>query len=192
MNRMAHNLQSLGYGIRRKEKAFEIDGMSDELTRKYSRRTATIEKTQKQIEDKYGTKMGEEAKAKLGATTRLGKTKETVEDLNSYYVSRLTAEEKQQLKGLIGKPSYQSSDPKAVQYAIGHMFERNSVVEERKLYETAIRHGIGSVTPEGVQAEAKRQGLLVKGKEATTKKVLAEGAESSHMRGKGGGQCGQA
>ena len=173
-NRLAHNLKNLGYGIRRKEKAFEIEGVSEELIRKFSRRTETIKETQKAIEEKYGTEMGEEAKAKFGATTRLHKVDIREDPLRDYWVSRLTAEEKQQLKGLIGKPSYQSSDPKAVQYAIGHMFERNSVVDERKLYETAIRHGIGSVTPEGVKAEAKRQGLLVKGKEATTKQVLAE------------------
>ena len=37
-----------------------------------------------------------------------------------------------------------------MRYAVDHLFERQSVVEERKLYEVAIRHGIGSVTPEGI------------------------------------------
>ena len=45
-------------------------------------------------------------------------------------------------------------------YAIGHEFQRQSVVETRRLYETAMRHGIGSVTPEEVEAEARRQGVL--------------------------------
>ena len=54
------------------------------------------------------------------------------------------------------------------------MFERNSVVDERRLYEAAIRHGIGCVSPEGVRAEAVRQGVLSNGKEATTRDLLAE------------------
>ena len=82
--------------------------------------------------------------------------------------------QQRELRGLVGQDCYESTEKEAVRYAIGHLFERKSVVDERKVYETAIRHGIGSVTPEGVQAEARRQGLLVKGGEATTREVLAE------------------
>ena len=42
------------------------------------------------------------SKAKLGATTRLGKAKELADDLNGYYVSRLTDDEKQQLAKELG------------------------------------------------------------------------------------------
>ena len=48
------------------------------------------------------------------------------------------------------------------------------MAEERKLYETAIRHGIGSVTPEEIQQEVKRQGGLLKDGQVTTRAVLAE------------------
>lgn len=168
-NRLASNLRDLGYGIRRKGKGFEIEGVSDALITKFSRRGEYIKK----VAAKLGI-TNPETLAKLGATTRLGKTKELADDLNAYYVSRLTAAEKKSLSGLKGKPSYVSNDKKAVEYAIGHLFERNSVVEERKLYETAIRFGIGSVTPEGIQNEAKRQGMLLVGKEATTQEVLEQ------------------
>ena len=89
-------------------------------------------------------------------------------------LGRLTADERRALGTLKGQPSYESSERDAVRYAIGHHFERQSVVDERRLYEAAIRYGIGSVTPESIKAEAKRQGLLVKGGEATTRDVLAE------------------
>jgi conjugative relaxase-like TrwC/TraI family protein len=169
MNRLATNLRDLGYGIRRDKKAFEITGIDRPLIEKFSRRTKQIEALTEKLKIQKA-----ESKAKLGATTRAGKTKETAEDLNSYYVSRLTDKEKQQLTALIGQPSYQCSEEKAVRFAIGHEFERQSVVEERKLYETALRHGIGSVTPEGVEVEAKRQGALLKEGQVTTKAVLAE------------------
>jgi hypothetical protein len=95
-------------------------------------------------------------------------------DLNGYYVSRLTQQERAALQTLEGKSSYLSTDEKAVQFSIGHLFERQSVLDERKLYEVAIRHGIGSVTPESVIEEAHRQGVLLKDGQATTKNVLAE------------------
>ncbi len=168
-NRLASNLKDLGYGIRRDAKAFEINGISRETIEKFSRRREYI----KAVADKLGI-TSQKGMDKLGATTRLGKTKELADDLNGYYVSRLTDKEKQQFTSLIGQPSYQSNEEKAVQYAIAHEFYTKSVVEERKLYETAIRHGIGSMTPEAIQAEARKQGVLLKDGQATTKAVLAE------------------
>ena len=168
-NRLASNLRDLGYGVNRKEKAFEITGVSQELVRKFSRRRQYI----KAVAEKLGITSAA-GMDKLGATTRLGKAKEKADDLNGYYVSRLSVGDRRALATLGGQASYLSNDRDAAQYAIGHLFERHSVVDERRLYETAMRYGIGSVTPESVQAEAKRQGLLVKGGEATTHDVLAE------------------
>lgn len=168
-NRLAHNLQAIGYGVRRDGKAFEVAGIDRPLIEKFSRRTKQIEA----VTAKLGI-TNPDSKAKLGATTRLGKAKELADDLNGYYVSRLTDVEKRQLTRLRGQTSYRSDEEKAVRFAIGHIFERQSVVEERKLYETAIRHGIGSVTPEEIQKEVKRQGGLYKDRQVTTRAVLAE------------------
>jgi hypothetical protein len=76
-----------------------------------------------------------------------------------------------------------------MRYAIAHMFERNSVVDERRLYEAAIRHGIGCVSSEGVRAEAVRQGVLTNGKEATTREVLAEERRIIAFARDGRGTC---
>ena len=184
MNRLATNLKELGYGIERKGKAFEVAGVDRPLIEKFSRRTKYIE----QVAAKLGITKPE-SKAKLGATTRLGKVKDAADDLNRYYVSRLTDAEKQQLASLDGQLSRATTTEAAVGYAIGHMFERQSVVDERRLYETALRHGIGSVTPEAVRQEAKRQGLLVKNGEATTKAVLAEEARVIAFARDGKGTC---
>ena len=168
-NRLAANLRKLGYGIRRKGKSFEVAGVCDELIRKYSRRRAYIDK----VAEKLGIATGA-GRDTLGASTRLGKTKVVAGDLNGYWLSRLSDVERRGLTQLIGKPSYESDAREGVRHAIGHMFERSSVVDERRLYEAAIRHGIGSVTPDGIQAEAKRQGVLVRDGQATTCDVLAE------------------
>lgn len=183
-NRVAGNLKELGYGVERKGKAFEVAGVSQELRDKFSRRSKYIN----EVAGKLGI-VKPESKAKLGATTRLGKTKETSDDLRGYYVSRLTEPERRELSSLEGRASREVSAEAAVRYAIGHMFERRSVVDEKRLYETALRYGVGSVTVGEVQAEAKRQGLLVRGREATTKDVLAEERKVIAFARDGRGTC---
>ena len=168
-NRLASNLRELGYGIRRKDKSFEVEGVSDELVKQFSRRRATINK----VAEELGL-TSPAARDKLGATTRLGKAAEITDDLNDYWRGRLSDPQRESLTRLIGKPSYESNETQAVRFAVGHLFERQSVVDDRRLYEAAIRHGIGSVTPEAVTEEARRQGVLVKDGQATTRDVLAE------------------
>ena len=169
-NRLASNLRDLGYGVRRKDKAFEVAGVSDELVQKFSRRTKYIEG----VAAKLGISKPE-SKSKLGATTRLGKAKELADDLNGYYVSRLTGKEKQQLGQLIGQPSIRvQTKRRPSDSPSGTCSSGRAWLRRRKLYETAIRHGIGSVTPEGVEAEARKQGVLLRDGQATTKDVLAE------------------
>ncbi len=183
-NRLAANLRGLGYGIRRKGKGFEISGISDDLVDKYSRRKAAIEKKAAELGIHDA-----ETKSRLGATTRLGKTGSRIDELTAYWDSKLTGAERKQLKRLKGQPSYHCDTGKAVEYAIGHMFERQSVVDVRRLYETAIRHGIGSVGPQDVAAEAQRQGLLVKGGLATTQQVLDQEEQVVSFARLGRGTC---
>ncbi len=67
-NRLAANLQKLGYGIRRTKSNFEIAGIGDELIERFSRRKATIEKVAKELGITDA-----DAKGRLGASTRLRK-----------------------------------------------------------------------------------------------------------------------
>lgn len=182
--RLAANLRALGYGIERRGKAFELAGVTRETIEKFSRRSRYIES----VASKLGIEKPE-SKAKLGATTRLGKTKELADDLNGYYVSRLTDTEKQRLAGLSGLGGREVSAAEAVQYAISHVFERQSVAEEKRVYETALRRGIGWVTPAEVEDEAKRQGLLVRGGKATTRDVLEEERRIIAFARDGRGAC---
>ena len=88
-NRLAANLKAIGYGIRRKDKAFEMAGISDELIKRFSRRTATIE----EMAAVLGLR-NPESKAKLGATTRLHKVELKESDLTRYWQSRLSQQER--------------------------------------------------------------------------------------------------
>src|SRR5581483_2130714 len=64
-----------------------------------------------------------------------------------------------------------SDAAKAVSFAVEHEFWRGSVVRADKLYETALRHGIGWVTEDQIADECRRQGVIVVGGEATTEEL---------------------
>ena len=183
-NRLAANLKALGYGIRREGKAFEVAGIPRATIEKFSRRRSHI----KAVADRLGI-TSPEGRSRLGATTRLGKAKETADDLRAYYAARLAEAEKGSLASLEDRPSHESDERKAVAFALGHTYERRSVAEERKVHEAALRHGIGSVTLEEVVDEARRQGLLVRGGLATTRDVLAEETALIDFAREGRGAC---
>jgi conjugative relaxase-like TrwC/TraI family protein len=93
---LASNLQSLGYGIDKKENGFEISGVSRETIEKFSRRTLEIENlaTEKNI-------TSQEQKAQLGARTRESK-RESVSEQEQIknWNERLTSKEEYELQNL--------------------------------------------------------------------------------------------
>jgi conjugative relaxase-like TrwC/TraI family protein len=190
--RFANELQELGYSIHKTKDAFEIDGVPESVLKKFSLRTSLIER----VADKLGI-TDPKIKAKLGATTREAKDNSIpYPELVAFWESQLTKEEAAAI-GVVA----QERQPKAVenrdsvhaQFAVDHMFERKSVVDERRLLTLALRHGIGEVSPEGIRAEVEKQGLL-KRKESgktwvTTKTILAEETSMIGWAVAGKGSC---
>lgn len=183
-NRLASNLKGLGYSVERHGKFFEIAGVSRELVEKFSRRSAYINK----VADELGIK-NPESKGKLGATTRLGKAKELIENLRPYYVSRLTDAEKHELSELKNYAGYETTNEASVDYALEHMFERNSMVDKRRVYEAALRYGVGSVTLEGIQDRFVNAGLIDTEHGATTADVIESEASLIAFARSGMGTC---
>lgn len=176
--RLSRKLAELGLPIERTKKGWEIEGVARTLVNKFSRRTALIEEKarEKGIEDP-------DVKAELGAKTRSRKAKNlTMPQLQAEWRGRMSAQELDALARLeerIGSdplPQDDGAAAKALDYAVGHEFERRSVVPQRQLLSTALRHGVGRVTPEQIVAQADRHGLIIgerKGKRmATTRKAL--------------------
>jgi conjugative relaxase-like TrwC/TraI family protein len=175
--RFAGCLQDLGYGIRRTKDAFEIAGVPDPVLKKFSLRTALIERAAMALGITTAA-----SKAKLAATTREAKNDALpYSRLKELWAERLDDAEAAAIGNLppVGErmPAAEADQYQA-RFAVEHSFERASVVDERRLLTLALRHGCGEVTPEGVRAEADRCGLLKRreyGKTwATTKEVLAE------------------
>ncbi|AWM40157.1 Multifunctional conjugation protein TraI [Gemmata obscuriglobus] len=192
--RLAAGLGDLGYGIERRGKDWSIAGISPTLEKKFSRRRTEIDA----LAEKLG--MTDPAqRATLGATSRLNKVDDGIESLRSYWRGRLDGKEQAELDGVRKAaegglaPSRAVSVEDAVRYSMAHHFERDAVVPEKRLLAEALRYGIGVVRPEGLRAEAERQGALtttLDGQRVTTSRaVLAEEQKLLSFARDGRGTC---
>jgi conjugative relaxase-like TrwC/TraI family protein len=174
--RLADKLQDLGFGVERKKDDFEIAGIPADVLKRFSRRTALIEKV---AEEKGIT--NPDRKAELGAETRESKSKKlTLGQLRDVWASQMTPQERHSLEGVANHATTYvrpgRGETLAVDHAINHSYVREAVMPERKLLTEALKRGLGSVTVEGVAKEMKERPLIrseVDGRAmATTKEML--------------------
>ncbi|WP_161967473.1 MobF family relaxase [Fimbriiglobus ruber] len=189
--RLANRLQALGYEIRKTKDDFEVTGVPERTIKEFSRRTTLIEKTA----DLLGIKKPE-TKAKLGATTREPKKEgQTWDSLVKGWEDRITLRERHAIHETVAHKETlpELANAAALDWAMRHSFERSSVVPERDLVTTALKHGLGSVTPEGIYKElGSRKDLIrreVDGRTmVTTRGVLNEERKILEFAQKGRGR----
>jgi conjugative relaxase-like TrwC/TraI family protein len=188
--RFANRLQELGYSIRATRHAFEIDGVPESALTKFSLRTSQIERAAERL----GI-TDPKAKAKLAATTREAKNNAIAYgDLVKLWDGQLSPDERKALSAACGVPVRRAvNNTSHADYASEHVFERASVVDEKRLLTLALRHGIGEVTPEGVAAAVAKLPLFRRESEGrvlvTTKEVLDEENRMLGFAVSGKGSC---
>ena len=176
--RLADKLQRMGYTIRKTKSAFEVDEVFKEAVTLFSKRTNHIGQVAR---EKGITRQSE--LDKLGAYTRAAKQKGlSMQDLRKLWRSQLKSNPIR--KGQGGKGSPTKTPQQCVTHAIRHTFERLSVMNERKLKQEALRHGLGSheMTIEALDRQFAEDARLLRLDEAkdalcTTPEVLAEEQE---------------
>jgi conjugative relaxase-like TrwC/TraI family protein len=175
--RLANKLQDLGFGVERKRDDFEIAGISPDVLKRFSRRTALIEK----LADEKGI-TDPDRKAELGAETREKKAPALGwESLHKEWDSRLTGDERKELAAVHRREHVFSrppcNDQQAVDHAIAHSFVRDAVLPERKLVTEALKRGLGGVTVDAVTRTMQERPLIrseIDGRAmATTQEMLA-------------------
>lgn len=194
-SRLAHRLEQLGLETVRGKHGWELAGLQRGTIDKFSRRTALIEEKarEKGIDDA-------EAKAELGAKTRQSKRKDlTLPELQQEWWSWMTPQELMALSALekrLGgdaEPADGTAAARAVDYAIGHSFERKSVIDERRLLAEALKQSVGKATVEAVHRELARSDIIVaerKGRRmVSTREVLAEEKRLTGFTRDGRGVC---
>ncbi len=175
--RLANKLQDIGFGVERKRDDFEIAGIKPDVLKRFSRRTALIEK----LAEERGI-LDPDRKAELGAETREKKGSSlSWESLRKEWNARLTDPERKTLAAVHRRETKpvrsKQGEVMAVDHALEHSFVRDAVMPERKLVTEALKRGIGSVTVEGTVREMQSRPLIrsdVAGRKmAATKEMLA-------------------
>lgn len=193
--RLARRLEELGLPVERTKRGWELQGVPQSAVRKFSRRTALIE-------DKARARgiTDPEVKGALGARTREKKLNDlTMDELRHEWASRLSQDEKAALSGVRAKlgtgsiPEDAGLVAEGVKHAVGHCFERASVVPERKVFAEALKRSLGAAAPDKVLRAVERHGLLRGDRDgrrmATTRDVLAEEKRMLTFAREGRGTC---
>jgi conjugative relaxase-like TrwC/TraI family protein len=187
--RLAHKLNALGHATERKGLSFEIADMPKSIIDKNSRR-------RNQIEDKAAKKgiVTSDGKHAIGYYGRENKTHGVGRpELRKEWKARLTPEEKAAL-ALAGTGGGDApvTAAQAMEYAVGHSFERVSVTSEKRLKAEALRYGVGSVLPEAIDIAARGKEIIrreVEGeKVVTTRAVRREELQMLRFVREGRGQ----
>jgi conjugative relaxase-like TrwC/TraI family protein len=149
----ARNLQELGFVIDRKGgKKWEIAGISQSMIVKFSKRKDEVEDAARRL----GITDPAE-KAELGAKTRSKKQKQlTMTELREAWWAQLNDDERDALARVYAgqvAPNREVTVEQAVSFAIAHLSEQKSALDERELKATALHYGLSSVTPEMVERE---------------------------------------
>ncbi|MBI1348652.1 relaxase domain-containing protein [bacterium] len=191
--RLANHLQDMGFGVARKRDDFEIAGIPADVLRRFSRRTALIEKL---AQEKGIT--NPDRKAELGAETREKKGSALGwESLRKEWNTRLSDQDRKVLAAVHRREHPVEmkgrGEAASVDHALEHSFVREAVVPERKLVTEALKRGIGTVTVEDVTREMRERPLIrsdVAGRKmATTKEMLALESKLIDFARLGRGRC---
>jgi conjugative relaxase-like TrwC/TraI family protein len=151
---LARELRRFGYQLRNRARGdFQVEGVSEELCDRFSKRhTQVDEALAKLLKEKPELAAGnlQDLREQLAATERTRKQKDLSRDeLQTLWNSQLTKSERESLRKLQRLPEKAVKNEQsigvaeAVQWAEEHLFDRNSVVLECRLWQEALGRARG-------------------------------------------------
>lgn len=176
---LAAGLKDLGYRIRNTRKGFEIEGVSPEVIRKFSKRAEQIDRAEEKVVERLGSKPSPQTRMHLAQSTRGPKLQVTQEDLLKVQRDQLTTEQLKELEAVrrlargYRPQNERVSNAQALDYARDHLFERRSTVARHELLQEALKHGRGDVRDAELRVEfEKRPEFITVDDRLTTKETL--------------------
>jgi conjugative relaxase-like TrwC/TraI family protein len=167
---LAQKVKELGYQIEHKKHGWEIKGVSPEICTKFSKRSSLIKKLTHQFEQSLGRELTNNEKSLITEKSRRAKSKNlTLKQAVELQQSELTLSEKQSLERIktlslieqkMNENSFKSikklstqlnkdfetkADVDAFDFAIRHVFERQSTVSKQDLITAAIKSDYGKL-----------------------------------------------
>jgi len=180
-NELAKRVQAIGYRIRPAKHGFEIEGVSDAVLKRFSKRSQQRDAVVRELEQKLGRKLSNNAIALAVHQSRAKKIKGiSTAEVREQQLAQLQPDELQALQKLTStvQPVRQvrRSEPEnqALNYAVAHVFERKSVVPEHELLGVALAQHPGELDLSALKAAAKYSAYLVKTERGlSTPQILA-------------------
>lgn len=179
-NELAKQVQAIGYRIRPAIHGFEIEGVTDEVLRRYSKRSQEVRKVVLEMEQKLGRKLSNNAVALAVHQSRSKKIKGiSTAEVRERQLAQLSGGELQSLRALTRSAQSRQETPAlgdesaALAHAMAHVFERCSVVPEHELLTAALAYRQGEVDLPRLKRQLRGSPALVKTDQGlSTHKIL--------------------
>jgi conjugative relaxase-like TrwC/TraI family protein len=180
-NELAKRVQAIGYRIRPAKHGFEIEGVSDAVVKRFSKRSQQRDAVVRELEQKLGRKLSNNAIALAVHQSRAKKIKGiSTAEVREQQLAQLQPDELQALQKLTTsvKPVRQvrrfEPENQDLNYAVAHVFERKSVVPEHELLGVALAQRPGELDLPALKQAAKYSAHLVKTERGlSTPQILA-------------------
>lgn len=167
---LSRGLEKAGFQTERNRSFFELTGVSRDLIERFSLRSQEINR----ISEQEG--LSAQQKGELGKKTRNSKSEQSLSDqqLYDYWITRLTDQELRDLKTLKGK-KFDRPTPinakTAVDRAMEHAFERNSVENEKKVIAYAAALGYGHLSIDQITKELQSRDNILRSQRNTIENI---------------------
>jgi conjugative relaxase-like TrwC/TraI family protein len=180
-NELAKRVQQIGYNIQPAIHGFEIEGVSGETLKRFSKRAQQRDAVVREMEQKLGRKLSNDEISHAVHQSRAKKIKGiSTAEVRERQWSQLSADERQSLQTLrtsarpSSLPRIALVDNQVLNHAVAHVFERKSVVPEHELLSVALSHRLGAVDLDHLKGAVKHLPDLVKTERGfSTQKILA-------------------
>ena len=187
-NELAKRVQQIGYRIRPAKHGFEIEGVSDAVVKRFSKRSQQRDAVVRELEQKLGHKLSNNAIALAVHQSRAKKIKGiSTAEVREQQLAQLQPDELQALQKLTAsvQPVRQvrrfEPENQAMNYAVAHVFERKSVVPEHELLSVALAQHPGEMDLPALKEAAKHSAHLVKTERGlSTPQILATELDLIH------------
>jgi conjugative relaxase-like TrwC/TraI family protein len=182
-NELAKRLNRMGYSIWRTGTAFEIDGVDPDLIERFSKRSQQQDIAVKRREQELGRKLTKKEVAHVVHQTRAKKLRGiSDEQVRRQQLGEIGFFEKRALRKVVAAANGRAVPPTetvtesiALSHGLDHVFERQSVVPQHRIFQAALVKGCGQLDLEQLKKELHGNTNLVRvGSEFSTREILTK------------------
>jgi len=179
-NELAKRLGLIGYEVENRSHGFEIKGVSRELLKRFSKRSAERDAVIAKMEERLGRKLDNNEVSVAVHRTRSRKLKGiTTEEVRQIQLAQMTPNEIASLRAVqerAEQPVHREpvGERASLDYATAHLFERSSVVTQEELLRQALIHGRGKVALSLLKSQLEEERFVRVGGGISTREILTK------------------